>query len=172
MPSAGKVYIVGFMGSGKTTAGKKLSEALGWTFADLDQAIEQREKRTIGKIFSESGESYFRKAESECLREYENHDRFVISTGGGAPCFADNLEFMKRTGIVVYLRMDPVSLVERLEGEQDSRPLIRDLDRGGLELYIIEKLKERETFYNCADIIVDGRNPDITSLAERIRNFS
>jgi shikimate kinase len=172
MPSAGKVYIIGFMGSGKTTAGRKLSEALGWSFADLDEEIEKKEKRNIATIFSESGESYFRKAESECLREFENHDRIVIATGGGAPCFADNLEFMKRTGIVVYLRMSPSGLADRLEGEQESRPLIRGLDRKALEVYISGKLKERETYYNCADIIEDGKNPDIADLADRIRNFS
>lgn len=172
MPSADKVYIIGFMGSGKTTAGRKLSEALGWAFADLDELIEQKEKRIIGDIFSGSGENYFRKIESACLREFENQNRVVISTGGGAPCFEDNLEHMKRTGIVVYLRMNPADLAKRLEGEQDTRPLIRNLDREGLEKYISDKLKERETYYNCADIIEDGKNPDISSLADRIRNFS
>lgn len=170
MPVTSKVYIIGFMGSGKTTAGRKLASVLGWSFADLDEEIEKEQKKSIEKIFAESGEDYFRTLEYEALRNLGNTLNIVISTGGGAPCYSGNIGFMKKTGIVIYLKMTAGEIIRRLEGEQDSRPLVKGREGKNLKEFIEQKLSEREPFYSQADIIVDGSDPDIGRLAETIRN--
>lgn len=171
MPVTSKVYIIGFMGSGKTTAGKKLAFALGWSFADLDETIEKEQKKSIEKIFSESGEDYFRRLEYLALRSFDNARNIVISTGGGAPCYTGNIDFMKKTGIVIYLKMAVGEILRRLEGQQDSRPLVKGLEGERLVEYIEKKLTEREPYYNQATITEDGYAVDIQKLAEKIRGI-
>jgi shikimate kinase len=163
-----RVYITGFMGCGKTTAGKKIASALDFSFIDLDQEIERRELKPVREIFAGSGEEYFRKAESETLRDLSIKADTVISTGGGTPCFGDNLLFMKETGILIYLKMTPLQLKSRLGESADKRPLLKDLKENELFDYITAKLKEREPFYEQATLIVDGMNMDIKSLKNRI----
>jgi shikimate kinase len=159
------VYIIGFMGSGKTTAGRKVSGLLGWDFIDLDEEITHIEGRPIRNIFSESGEQYFRSIESETLRKLEIRDNAVISVGGGAPCTPGNLDFMKEKGLVVYLKKTPRQLVSRLSRDPGKRPLLRDVPEGGLLKYISEKLSEREHYYNKADLLITGMDIDISKLA-------
>jgi shikimate kinase len=171
MPGTSKVYIIGFMGSGKTTAGKKLASALGWSFADLDETIEQEQKKSIEKIFSESGEDYFRRLEYLALRSFDNALNIVISTGGGAPCNTGNIDFMNKTGIVIYLKMAAVEILKRLEGQQDSRPLVKGRKGEDLKEFIENKMREREPFYNQATITEDGSAVDIQKLAEKIRGI-
>ncbi len=171
MPLYRKLYIIGFMGSGKTTAGKKLASALGWSFADLDEIIETEQKKSIEKIFAESGEDYFRRLENSALRNFDNDTNTVIATGGGAPCYPGNIDFMKETGIIIYLKMTVAEIVSRLEGEQDSRPLVKGLKGEDLKKYIEQKLAEREPFYSQATITEDGSAPDIPGLAEKIRGI-
>jgi shikimate kinase len=163
-----RVYITGFMGSGKTTTGKKLALLLRWDFLDLDTRIELQEKKSISEIFRLSGEEYFRQQEFRFLRNLDTVNDTVISVGGGAPCYADNLDFMKETGIVIYLRLKPEQLAARLAGGQESRPLIKGLGKGELLEFITAKLAEREKWYNQATIIEDGYRPDIISLGNKI----
>lgn len=158
MPAGRRIYITGFMGSGKTTAGKKLASALKWEFSDLDMLIENREKMFIRDIFTRKGEEYFRKVESDLLRNpgLSEKKNYVISVGGGTPCFFDNMDYMLSEGIVVYLRMTPGQLKKRLEKETRERPLLNNLHGNDLLKFIKEKLVTREPVYNRATISVDG----------------
>jgi shikimate kinase len=163
-----RIYLVGFMGCGKTEAGQKLASVLGWNFLDLDELIEQRYKRSIEDIFLLSGEKIFRQYESDILHNIDIKGDTVISVGGGAPCFHGNMDFMKRKGKVVYLRMTPSQLKMRLMADKKQRPLLKGLKEPDLEKFIEMRLKDRELFYMEAGLIVDGYDPDIKVLAERL----
>lgn len=158
MPAGKRIYIIGFMGSGKTTAGRNLASALKWDFIDLDLLIEKHEKLLIRDIFTRKGEKYFRNIESELLKEpgLPEEKNYVISVGGGTPCFSGNIDFMLSRGIVVYLRMTPGQLKKRLENETGERPLLNNLSGNDLLKFIKGKLAEREPFYNRATISLDG----------------
>jgi shikimate kinase len=159
-----KVYIIGFMGSGKTTAGKKLATALGWSFIDLDNKIEEETGKTIPEIFKEYGEEYFRDTETKVLRNLKCQKDTVISTGGGAPCHSGNMNFMIDTGLTIYLKLTPGQLCSRLSDSDGARPLIMNLDRESLRAFIKEKLSEREKCYRMAAMTVRGLDLDINTL--------
>ena len=163
-----KVYITGFMGSGKTTTGKKLAAILGWKVIDLDQEIEKAEGKPVPLIFSENGEDYFRKIEAEMLRNIKTGSNAVISAGGGTPCFHGNMDYMLSTGTVVYLKLEPQQILSRLRTGREERPLIKDIPAGDLPGFIAAKLSEREKYYNMAQIIVSGYDVDIYKLADKI----
>lgn len=159
-----KIYIIGFMGSGKTTAGKKLATAMGWSFIDLDNKIEEEAGKTIPELFSEYGEEYFRYTETNVLRRLKCQADTVISTGGGAPCHSDNMNFMLDTGLTIYLKLTPVQLCSRLSESDGERPLIKNMDHENLLEFIKEKLSVREEWYKLAAITVDGIDLDISAL--------
>ena len=169
MSASRKVYIIGFMGSGKTTAGKKLAGALGWSFLDLDKKIEDKTGKSIPEIFSEHGEDYFREVESEILKNLECETDTVVSTGGGTPCYADNMDFMSITGLTVYLKLTPLQLRSRLSESKGERPLIKDLGKEELLAFIEEKLHLREPWYNRAEINIEGIDIDIKNLSSIVR---
>ncbi|MCX6325493.1 MAG: shikimate kinase [Bacteroidia bacterium] len=164
------VYIIGFMGSGKSTAGKKLASLLGWSFIDLDKRIEEHTGRTISEIFSQHGEIYFRNVESEILKILKSQTNTIISTGGGTPCYGDNMDHMLKTGLTVYLKLTPGQLKSRLSESTGERPLINDLSNDGLLSFIEEKLAYREKCYNRAEIIVEGITLDINLLNSLIKS--
>jgi shikimate kinase len=169
MTAVRRVYIIGFMGSGKSTISKKLAANLGWQFIDLDKEIELKAGKSIRDIFSASGEGFFRKLETETLFNLKTALNTVISTGGGTPCHGSNLEFMNKTGLVVYLKMTPAQLKSRLEGRKASRPLIAEISKNKLLGYISDKLLEREKYYLRASIIVDSIDLDIKYLTDTIK---
>jgi shikimate kinase len=164
-----RIFVTGFMGSGKTTAGKKLAAKLKLQFLDLDDLIEKRYGKSINAIFEEEGEESFRKKEHAVLEELSQSDNFILATGGGAPCHYDNMELINRLGISVYLKMTPEALFSRLKEVRQKRPLIKHLDDEELKNYIIEKLMERERYYKKAHIIADGLNIDIKKLIVLIK---
>ena len=163
------VYIIGFMGSGKSTAGRKLAASMGWQFIDLDRKIEEVAQKTIPRIFSEDGEEQFRKIESEVLKSLINKDNTIVSTGGGTPCHGDNMDHMLKTGLTVYLKMTPGQLASRLLNSTGERPLLKNVPDDKLPAFIGEKLSHREQWYNKAEIIVDGLNIN-TELLKSIIN--
>ena len=112
------------MGSGKSTAGKKLAASLGWAFVDLDKKIEQSTGKTIKEIFAESGEAHFRELEAEMLKTMQTYNNTVISAGGGTPCHGNNMDFMLESGVTVYLKLTPGQLKSRLAGSLQERPLL------------------------------------------------
>lgn len=164
-----KVYMVGFMGCGKSTAGRKLASALGWDFADLDAKIEHDTGMAIPRIFNELGEAWFRTSEAKALRELEQQRHIVISTGGGAPCHHANMDFMISSGITIYLKLTPEQLRSRLSASGTDRPLIKGLREEELLKFIREKLSQREMYYNRASIVLDGWDPDIQQIENLVR---
>lgn len=171
MHQVSKIFLIGFMGSGKSTAGRRLASQLNWSFIDLDEKIEKMEGMKIADIFSLKGESYFRKVETKALKDLRFEKDTVISTGGGTPCFGDNMDFMLSSGLTIYLRMSPASLKIRLERSPENRPLIKDIDRKGLDGYITAKLAEREKWYSRAELIIDGLNENSTDLLSLVENW-
>jgi shikimate kinase len=169
MQQVSKIYLIGFMGSGKSTAGRNLASQLNWSFIDLDEKIQKMEEMKIPEIFSIKGESYFRKLETRALQELKSETDTVISTGGGTPCFGDNMDFMLSSGLTIYIKMTPVSLKKRLEGSSEDRPLLREIDSKDLQEYITSKLAEREKWYCRAEIIIDGDNNDLSDLLSLIK---
>ena len=159
-----KVFLIGFMGSGKTTIGKKLANYLKYEFIDLDKLIESKAGMSIVDYFEIHGEPLFRELEREILQKTEFPENAIIATGGGAPCFGDNMEWMNKNGLVTYLSLSPKALASRLEHSKTDRPLIRHLNGEELIDYISIKLKDREVFYNQAKNVVSAS--DLT--AERL----
>ncbi len=150
-----KIFLCGYMGSGKTTIGKKLALKLGYPFFDLDHYLSEKYKQSISNLFKSIGESQFRIRESEALKETENMQNTVISTGGGTPCFFDNMDWMNQHGKTIYLKLDPKTLAQRVSANTE-RPLLAGLSGDDLLKFISEKLEEREHYYSKAQLIVDG----------------
>jgi shikimate kinase len=151
-----RIFLIGFMGSGKTHWGKQVAQKLSLPFYDLDEVIVVEEKRSITDIFGESGEEYFRSREKEVLEKIvDENTNMVLSCGGGTPCFFNNIEFMKKYGTVVWLNTQVDVLLHRLMKERMQRPLLKDLDDEDLKHYIIRKLNERRMYYEQADVIIN-----------------
>jgi shikimate kinase len=148
------------MGVGKSSRGRKLAGRLGIRFADMDTIIEEQEGMSVQEIFSLKGEEWFRAKETEVLHQLgEEKDDMVISTGGGVPCFNNNMEFINSTGLSVYLKMSPEALVGRLtRSNKPVRPLLKGKTEKELLEYIRLKLGEREPFYLQSKKIVPAEN--------------
>ncbi len=162
-----KVFLIGFMGCGKSRRGKELAAQLGWSFVDLDAEIEKVADISITQYFAQYGEPAFRKLESEILRAYNFANNSVIAVGGGLPCFYSNIEWMNAQGITIYLKMRPEALISRL-GNRDKRPLIKGMDDKTLLHFIREKLQERSPFYEKAAITVEGLNLTTADLIRKL----
>ena len=153
---AGLIFLIGFMGCGKTTLGRKLASRMGYPFIDLDHVLEAKAGMTIAEYFSAHGEAAFRKLESEILKETDYPENAIISTGGGLPCFFDNMQWINGRGRSIYIQLPPKTLAQRLSNEKNQRPLLRDRQGDELVKFIAEKLEEREPFYKRASIIANG----------------
>jgi shikimate kinase len=160
-----RLFLIGFMGSGKTHWGARIAEKLQIPFYDLDAVIVNNEGMSISEIFSIKGEEYFRYMEKQTLEDLvTREDHFVLSAGGGTPCFFNNIEFMKRSGKVLWLNTSLEALNNRLLKEKNARPLLRGIDEAGLRSYIIRKLSERKMYYEQADLMVHEENAELDSL--------
>lgn len=162
------------MGVGKTTIGKRLARRLEVSYCDLDAQIELETKSSISALFAEKGEEGFRKIESEVLSNFSNSET-VIATGGGTPCHNDNIDFMLKTGIVVWLKMTPEMIVSRIMPGKAKRPLIAGLNDDELLGFVKAHLRKREAYYSRADITLDVNSMDskkMDDLAERITGYS
>jgi len=162
------IYLIGYMGSGKTTVGRKLAAKLGYSFHDLDKQIEHKFKITIPDLFAKYDEGAFRKIEKETLLDTFTLSNTVISTGGGTPCFFDNMEMINKHGLSVYLKMHPKSLYERLIKSKKKRPLIADKPPDEILDHITNHLSEREFYYNQAKMTIKGESLDISELTKSI----
>lgn len=150
-----RIYLIGYMGSGKSTVGTGLAKALNLDFIDLDHYIESRNHRTIPDIFARDGEAEFRRLEQKALHEVSEIENIVIATGGGAPCFFDNMEVIKRTGKSLYLNGSPRILADRLMHSKTERPLIKGKTEPELVAFIAETLAKRSEWYTQAESILN-----------------
>jgi len=152
-----KIFLIGFMGSGKTSFGKKLAIYLEKEFIDLDHEIEKKEKLSINEIFLVKGETYFRNKESQILKTVVEKKDAVFALGGGTVCYNENLAFLKENGILVYLELPIKTILGRLRKDNQNRPLIKDLDSKDFISKISNLFSQREVFYKQADIILDAQ---------------
>ena len=149
--AADKIFLIGMMGSGKSYWIQKMAKWNKCVGYDLDALIEMNEEKTIAEIFNEDGEDYFRKVEAKILRWFKEKKKFIIATGGGTPCFQENMHWMKKEGIVIWLDESVEVLVKRLSPEKNKRPLIANLSNAEIAAYIEDKLVERHSFYSQAN---------------------
>ena len=167
-----RIYIIGYMGAGKSTVGKRLANRLGMDFVDLDDAFENRFRYSIPHFFDHFGEAKFRELEQQCLNEITTeHEHAVVSTGGGTACFHGNIDFMNTHGITVYLRMHPKSLATRLNNARRLRPVIRDIPNDDMTGFVEKQLAEREPYYQQAHITVKGEDVDLEGLAHEVEFY-
>jgi len=167
-----RIYLVGYMGCGKSTIGRKVAEILGISFIDLDKYIEERYFKTVPAIFAEEGEERFREKERISLLEVSQFENVVVGTGGGAPCFFDNMEVMNNNGVTVYIAPDTDVLATRLLKSKTERPLIVGKSREELISFINIALLRRAPFYEKAKIIIRGENNlDPQLVIDKIRKL-
>jgi shikimate kinase len=165
-----KIVLLGYMGSGKTTIGKLVAKRLKIKFLDLDAYIEKAEGQTIAQLFLEKGELYFRKKEFFYLNEILSSDsNFLLSTGGGTPCYGANMEaIIDATSNSVYLKVSLNELVRRLSTEKAQRPLIKDIANVALPEFIGKHLFERSFYYNQANITMSTNEKTPEKVASEI----
>ena len=167
-----RIFLTGYMGSGKTTLGRALAADLNVQFIDLDHYIEQRYRKTIAQLFAENGEDGFRTIERRMLHEVGEFEDVIISTGGGTPCFFDNIEFMNAQGTTVYLDVPVERLFIRLCIARSKRPLIKDKDDEELRAFIIEQLEKRAPHYSKAQYSFRAdRLEDTAQVKESVEAF-
>lgn len=154
-----KYYLVGYMYCGKSTYGRRLAEERGLDFLDLDRAFEARYHYTVPMFFDRFGEEAFRKLETQLLYTTADLDNIVIATGGGTPCHSGNMDFILAHGTAVYLQMPVDALVARAVRSRNPRPLMHGLPEAEMRATIERQLKERESVYLRAPIVIDGLNP-------------
>jgi shikimate kinase len=143
------------MGSGKSYWGHIWALEHGYTFYDLDTEIEKAFKMPVEEIFEKHGEEKFREMERYHLRKFENKKKYLLSCGGGTPCFFDNLEWMKQHGEIIYLKASPEYILDRVMDETSKRPLLKEVNPAELLFFIQKKLKEREPVYLKADHVFE-----------------
>jgi len=160
MQTSQHTFLIGFMGCGKTHWGRILSEKTGLPFFDLDDLITKKSGKSIAHIFSEKGEPGFRVMERNALQSLADQPASIIATGGGTPCFFDNLDWMNEIGTTIYLKTPPTLLAERLRHEKEFRPLLAEVQDHDLQDFIAKKLEERERFYMRAKVILEQTGDD------------
>ncbi len=164
------VFLIGFMTAGKTREGKRLAKLLNREFVDIDRKIEGAENKTVTEIFGEKGEEYFRETESRILKSLNLNKNYIVSCGGGTPCIHDNMNWMLQSGIVVWLKISPVTVMKRIAESKKERPLLKNRKGEELQKFIIDKMKEREPFYSLARIQIDTENISIEDLARQLES--
>ncbi|KFB02205.1 shikimate kinase [Mangrovimonas yunxiaonensis] len=165
------IFLIGYMGSGKSTIGKQLAKVLGFGFIDLDRYIEQQEGLTVETIFAEKGELYFRKAESKHLKAVLDLNNSVVALGGGTPCYGNNMALIKacENAKSIYLKASIKTLAARLAEAQSTRPLIAHLKtRAELEEFIAKHLFERANYYSLSDVAIAVDDLEIEQIMERL----
>ncbi|MCR5659909.1 MAG: shikimate kinase [Bacteroidales bacterium] len=164
-----RIYIVGYMGAGKTTAARRLAQRLGWEVVDTDAMFEEKYKISVNNFFNKYDEPLYRKLESEVLKETENLKNTVISTGGGTACYFDNMEWMNQHGLTVFLRISEKAVVDRLLHAKRKRPLAVGKSEEELIEFVAQHYTSRLPFYEQAQITVKSENLDVDGLMNTIK---
>lgn len=164
-----RIFLIGFMGCGKTHWGRLLSEKLTLPFFDLDSKVEEQDGRSVSQIFHEDSEERFRMLEKEMLHLLtESHDQFVMACGGGTPCFFNNIDYMKQKGVVVWINAAVDTIHQRLAGEKEQRPLISAIPPRELRSFIAKKYAARKIFYQQAAVILPDEQLSLEQLVRSI----
>ncbi|WP_052444294.1 shikimate kinase [Flammeovirga sp. OC4] len=163
-----RIYLIGMPGSGKSTLAKELSSLLSLPYFDMDTEIEEREKKSIPEIFTEKGEDYFREVEKEVVNTFFP-DNAILATGGGAPCFYDNMEVMLKNGVTVFVDVHEDELVERVWQQQGTRPLLAQNEKEAVYNAIKEKRENRLPFYSKAEFVIEAGTKSPAELALEIK---
>lgn len=170
-----RIFLIGYMGAGKTTLGKAFSRTMGLTFVDLDWYIEERFHKTVGQLFAECGEDRFRELEKRMLHEVGDFENVVISTGGGTPCFFDNIEYMNAAGETVFLNVDINVLFRRLRVAKQQRPLLAQKNDEELMEFITNALQKRLEYYTKAKHVFNAEKLEdrhqIKESVERLKEL-
>lgn len=157
------IFLIGFMGVGKTTLGKKLARSLNVEFIDSDEALELKFGCSIAEFFEKNGEEAFRKEEQAWIKDLPVTPK-VIATGGGMPCFYSNIEDLNRKGITIYLKRPAKELYQRLIHAKTQRPLVKELGEEELLQFIEKKLVERERYYQQAKHILNREQQNVDEI--------
>lgn len=160
------------MCSGKTTIGKKLSNSMNLKHIDTDKVFENKYNISINNFFERYGEKLFREFEHKILLDIIKEDNIIISTGGGLPCFYNNMDIIKENGISIYINMSPLSIIQRINNSKKKRPLLENKSPEELENYIEILLKERELYYNKANIKIKGEDPNIKEIHKELISYT
>jgi len=164
------IYLIGLPGSGKSTLGKLLSILTEYEYLDMDEEICSREGETIETIFSEKGENYFRELEHEILQETFERTNHIISTGGGVPCFFDNMAQMKKHGLTVYINPSIDELAKRLQGQgRENRPMLKGKNTKQVKEFLELRQKERAPYYEQAQLIFSSDKVNAEDLYAKIK---
>lgn len=170
-----RIFLTGYMGAGKTTLGKAFARELGLSFIDLDWYVEERFHQTISQLFAERGEAGFRRLERNMLHEVGDFENVVVSTGGGTPCFFDNMDYMNAQGQTVFLDVDEDTLFRRLRVATSQRPILQGKSEAELRTFIREALAMRMPYYAQARYRFDGSRLEsreqISESVERLREM-
>ena len=165
-----RIYIIGYMGAGKTTAARRLAQCLGWEVADTDALFEEKYKISVCDFFNKYDEPLYRKLESEVLKETENLENVVVSTGGGTACYFDNIDWMNQHGLTVFLRISEKAVVNRLLHAKRKRPLAEGKSETELTAFVNQHYSSRLPFYEQAKITVKAEDLDLDNLIQLIKN--
>ncbi len=163
-----RVFLVGYMLCGKSTVGKKLAKALNYEFVDTDRWIENKYRLSVEGIFEKYGQSVFRMFERQCLESLSETDNVVIATGGGLPCFGDNMDLINSLGFSIYLKMPVGGVIARYRASHRPRPLLKGKTEEELQQFICTTLQERELYYRKADIIVAATDVKVEEIISKI----
>lgn len=166
-----RIYIVGYMGAGKTTTARRLAQHMGWEVVDTDALFEEKYRISVHDFFNKYDEPLYRKLEAEVLKETENLVHVVVSTGGGTACYFDNMDWMNRHGTTVFLRISEKAVVDRLLHAKRKRPLSDGKSEEELKAFVSRHYAERLPYYEKAQITVKAEDLDLEGLASRIQEL-
>lgn len=166
-----RIYLVGYMGAGKTTTARRLAQRLGWEVADTDAMFEEKYKISVCDFFNKYDEDLYRKLESEVLKSTESMENVVVSTGGGTACYFDNMDWMNRHGLTVFMRISSTAAVDRVLHSRHKRPLAEGKSEAELMEFVNQHYASRLPFYEQAQITVKSEDLDLDDLVRRLEGL-
>ncbi|MEZ5004414.1 MAG: shikimate kinase [Chitinophagales bacterium] len=157
------LFLIGFMGSGKSYTGRHLSAQLNIPFIDMDDAIEKQQGKSVSQIFEEEGEYFFRGLEHQFLLDIDPEESQIIATGGGAPCYHDNMELMNSIGTTIFIDTPKEKIAKRLAKGIHRRPLLTGMNEMDLEFFYDKKMEERRPIYEMANFQIQHQDIEVLS---------
>ncbi|MBU1371072.1 MAG: AAA family ATPase [Bacteroidetes bacterium] len=166
-----RIYLVGYMGAGKSTCARRLASKLGWESVDTDQLFETKYKIAIHDFFKKYDESLFRRLERDLLIETGNLKQTIIATGGGTPCFYNNISWMNENGLTAYLKMSPAAIANRLIHAKKKRPLILEKNSDDIYQFVKDHMRQRAIFYSQANLVIEAESLDLQDFIKQINAY-